>query len=134
MARVVDHSSIEALEDGLRSASDLAAARHFQVIWLLAKGHTIAEGSEVTTFVPRWIEQLIARYNAEGSMALGDRRRHNRRPATVLTPELLERLRERLAEPPLDRRRMGAPNWCVCTGRARSMTRRSTTSSAISKS
>ena len=36
MARVVDHLSLEALEEGLRSASDPTRARHFQVIWLAA--------------------------------------------------------------------------------------------------
>ena len=70
MARVVEHLSIEGVEAGIRSASDPTAARHFQVIWLLAKGHTVAEVSEVTAFVPRWIEQLVARYNADGPCAL----------------------------------------------------------------
>jgi transposase len=102
MARVVDHLSVAELEARFRSAETLTAARHFQAIWLLAKGHTIAEVSEVTAFVPRWIEQLVARYNAEGPAALGDLRRRNAGVATVLKPELLERLRERLADPPPD--------------------------------
>jgi transposase len=102
MARVVEHLSLEDLEAEMCAAADAMAARHFQVIWLLAKGHTIAEVSEVTAFVPRWIEQLVARYNAAGPGALGDLRRHNARMATVLKPELLERLRERLAAPPPD--------------------------------
>ena len=102
MARVVDHLGIDDLEVAMRSASDPKAARHFQVIWLLAKGHTIAETSAVTAFAPRWIEQLIARYNSAGPSALGDLRRYNARTATLLTPELLQRLRERLAAPPGD--------------------------------
>jgi transposase len=102
MAQVVDHLSLEELEAGVRTAADVTAARHFQVIWLLAKGHTIAEVSEVTAFVPRWIEQLVARYNARGPAVLGDLRRHNASVATVLKPELLERLRSRLATPPPD--------------------------------
>jgi transposase len=53
-------------------------------------------------FAPRWVERLLARYNARGPDALGDLRRRNGTSPSVLTPELLERLRERLAEPPPD--------------------------------
>jgi transposase len=52
--------------------------------------------------VPRWIEQLLARYNERGPDALGDLRRRNRGVPRVLRPELLARLRERLADPPPD--------------------------------
>src|SRR5947208_15677233 len=64
MARVAGHLSVEDLEARLRWAQDPTATRHFQVIWLLARGHTIADVAAVTSFVPRWIEQLLARYNA----------------------------------------------------------------------
>src|SRR4029079_13439891 len=93
MARVADHLSVEDLEARLRSARDPTATRHFQVIWLLARGHTIAEVAAVTSFVPRWIEQLLARYNAHGPEALGDLRRRNGGVPSVLHPALLERSR-----------------------------------------
>src|SRR3954449_1804894 len=102
MARVAGHLSVEDLEAGFRSARDPTAARHFQVIWLLARGHTIADVAAVTSFVPRWIEQLLARYNAKGPDALGDLRRCNGGVPSVLKPALLERLRARLAQLPLD--------------------------------
>src|SRR4051812_31624591 len=102
MARVADHLSGEDLEARLRSAQDPTAARHFQVIWLLARGHTIADVAAVTSFVPRWIEQRLARYNAHGPEALGDLRRRNGSAPSVLRPELLARLPERLATPPSD--------------------------------
>src|SRR4051795_8384211 len=102
MARVADHLSVEDLEARLRSAQDPTATRHFQVIWLLARGHTIAEVAAVTSFVPRWIEQLLARYNAHGPEALGDLRRRNGSAPRVLRPALLERLRARLTQPPPD--------------------------------
>src|SRR3954447_24711059 len=66
LARVAGHLSVEDLEAGFRSARDPTAGRHVQVIWLLARGHTIADVSAVTSFVPRWIEQLLARSNADG--------------------------------------------------------------------
>src|SRR3954451_2425048 len=102
MARVAEHLSIAELEERFRTAKDPILARHVQVIWLLAQGHTSAEVSTVTSFVPRWIEQLRARYNAEGFAALGDLRRHNGRAPSLLKPDLLERLRVRLADPPPD--------------------------------
>src|SRR3954466_9209902 len=71
MARVADHLSVEDLEARLRSAQDPTAMRHFQVIWLLARGHTIADVAAVTSFVPRWIEQLLARSNAHGPRGPG---------------------------------------------------------------
>jgi transposase len=102
MARVADHLSVDDLEARLRSAQDPTATRHVQVIWLLARGHTIADVAAVTSFVPRWIEQLLARYNAHGPEALGDLRRRNGSAPSVLRPELLARLPERLATPPSD--------------------------------
>ena len=102
MARVAGHLSVEDLEAGFRSAHDPTAVRHFQVIWLLARGHTIADVAAVTSFGRRWIEQLLARYNAKGPEALGDLRRRNGGVSSVLRPALLERLRARLTQPPPD--------------------------------
>ena len=102
MARVSGHLSVEDLEAGFRSARDPTAVRHFQVIWLLARGHTIAEVAAVTSFGRRWIEQLRARYNAKGPEALGDLRRRNGGVPRGLRPALLERLRARLEAPPPD--------------------------------
>jgi hypothetical protein len=45
------------------SSTDACSARHFQTIWLLAQGHTIEEAAETTCFVPRWIEELLARHD-----------------------------------------------------------------------
>ena len=80
----------------------MTSSRHFQTIFLLAKGHSTREVAEITSFGQRWIEQLLERYNAFGPASLGDLRRDNRGVATVLKPELLERLRVRLSEPPPD--------------------------------
>src|SRR3954471_5255088 len=102
MAQVASHLSITELEERFRTAKDPILARHAQVIWLLAQGHTTAQVSAVTSFGPRWIAQLLARYNAEGVPALGDLRQRNGRAPSVLKPDLLERLRVRLADPPPD--------------------------------
>jgi transposase len=86
----------------LARCSNLPSHLYFQVIWLLARGHTISQVSETTAYGERWIEQLLARYNAEGPEALGDLRRRNGASATILKPGLLAKLRLRLTEPPPD--------------------------------
>ena len=99
---VWDHLSVEELEERFVGCEDASASRHFQVIWLLARGHTISLVSGTTAYGERWIEQLLARYNAEGPEALGDLRRRNGAPATILKPDLLAKLRLRLDDPPPD--------------------------------
>jgi transposase len=100
MAHVGRHLSLEELQAGYRGSGDATLARHYQVIWLLAQGRTCAEVAGLTSFARRWVEQLLERYNAFGPGSLGDRRRRNGATATVLTPEMLEGLRERLKTPP----------------------------------
>ncbi|MGH6934992.1 MAG: helix-turn-helix domain-containing protein [Methylocella sp.] len=102
MATVCEHLSVEELEERYGGCQDATASRHFQAIWLLARGHTISQVSAATAFGERWIEQLLARYNAEGPAALGDLRRRSGASATILRPELPANLRDRLREPPPD--------------------------------
>jgi len=102
MATIAAHLSVEALRERYVSSSNVREARHFHTIWLLAKGHSVGEVAEMTSFGRRWIEQLATRYNAEGAESLGDLRRRNGSSATVLKPELLDKLRLRLKQPPED--------------------------------
>ena len=102
MARVADHLSISDLEQRFRGCPDPVEARHAQAIWLLAQGYTVGATSKVTAFGPRWIEQWVERYNASGLTALANGRRHNGLKPSLLTPEVLEAVRLRLAEPPPD--------------------------------
>ena len=50
MAHVADHLSVSALEQQYRSGTDVTAARHLQTIWLLAKGHEIAEVAATVSY------------------------------------------------------------------------------------
>jgi transposase len=102
MARIVGHLPVEELEARYRTARDVTEARHFQAIWLLAQGRAVLEVAEVLAFVPRWVEQLAQRYNAFGPEALGDRRRRNGKAASLLTPDVLAALAERVMAPPED--------------------------------
>src|SRR5918999_651381 len=100
MARIVEHLPVEELEARYRAARDATEARHLQAIWLLAQGRTVLEVAEVLSFVPRWVTQLAARYNASGPEALGDQRRRNGRAASLLTEEVLAALAARVRTPP----------------------------------
>ena len=102
MARVAAHLSLSELEQHYRAAKEATAARHYQAIWLLAKGHTVPEVAALTSFGRRWLEQLLSRYNDRGPAALGDQRRLNGRAPSILKPELLGRLERRLETPPTD--------------------------------
>src|SRR6185437_2707547 len=102
MAVVAEHLSVAELEERYKASKDVMSSRHFQAILLLAKGHSTGEAAQVTSFGLRWIEQLLERYNAVGPVALGDLRRDNGARARILKPEVLERLRVRLDEPPPD--------------------------------
>ena len=102
MAKVAEHLSLAELQAGYRTSGDAKLARHYQVIWLLAQGRSCAEVAQLTSLARRWVERLLVRYNQFGPSSLGDRRRGNGTQATVLTPAVLEVLRERLKSPPED--------------------------------
>ena len=102
MAEVAKHLSLAELQAGYRDSRAATLARHYQVIWLLAQGRSCAEVAQLTSLARRWVEQLLARYNQFGPSSLGDRRRGNGAKATILTPAVLDVLRERLKSPPED--------------------------------
>jgi hypothetical protein len=43
MAYVAGHLSVAALEERYEACEDVTSSRHFQTIWLLAKGHSTGE-------------------------------------------------------------------------------------------
>lgn len=102
MVQVSGHLSVAELQAGYRGSKDATRARHFQVIWLLAQGHTVVETARLTGFVRRWVEELLVRYNRFGPASLGDRRQGNGTKPRLLTPEILAMLRERVKTPPDD--------------------------------
>ena len=110
MAHIVEHVPVEELERLYRAARDATEARHIQAVWLLAQGRAVLDVAGVLAFAPRWVEALAARHDAHGPDALGDRRRHNGRAASVLTPALLEALAGRLRAPPEGGGRWTGPN------------------------
>ena len=123
MARIVEHLPVEQLEARYRAARDATEARHYQAIWLLAQGRTFLEVAEVLAYVPRWVEELAARYNALGPAALGDQRRRNGRAASLLTEAVLTALAVRVREPPDDGGLWSGPKVAAWMARHLGLTR-----------
>jgi transposase len=94
-------SSFE-LEARYEAAADPVAKSHFHALWLLSWGYDVDEVAELLSFTPRWVRALSKRYNEEGPEALGDQRMHNGTKPTILTPEALAGLKERIKTRPDD--------------------------------
>ena len=90
------------LEARYKGAAEPIAKSHFHALWLLSLGYEVDEIAELLSFSPRWVRALIKRYNEGGAEALGDQRIHNGTKPTILTPDALTALRERIKTPPDD--------------------------------
>jgi hypothetical protein len=63
-------------------------------------GYDIEGVADILSFSPRWVRRCS---NAEGGAeVLGDQRIHNGTKPTILTPEVLAALKERIKAPPDD--------------------------------
>ncbi len=56
----------EELKQRYRNSSDPVERSHYQIIWLLASGKTVAEVSSLTGLGTKWIYKLANRYNQSG--------------------------------------------------------------------
>ncbi len=78
MTTIKAHVSSVELEARYKTAVDLVGKSHFHALWLLSSGYEVGAG------------------------ALGDQRVHNGTKPTILTPEALVALQERIKTPPDD--------------------------------
>jgi len=53
--------------EAYRGEREAVRRSHLQVIWLLLSGEASSSVARVTGFSLRWVEKLVARWNAEGS-------------------------------------------------------------------
>ena len=90
------------LEARYEAAADPIAKSHFHALWLLSSGYEVEEVAELLSFSTRWVRALSKRYNEGGPEALGDRRVDNGTKPTILTPDALAALKERIKTPPDD--------------------------------
>ena len=102
------HLSVAALEQRYREAHEPHERSWWQILWLLAKGHSTRAIAESTGYTRAWIGQIAKRYNEHGSDGM-----HNRRHTTswraprMLSTEQQEELVQALAGPAPD----GAKRW-----------------------
>jgi transposase len=102
MTAIRAHLSVAELEQGYSTATEPIAKSHFHALWLLSRGYDIEETAEVLSFSTRWVRILIKRYNEGGPSQLGDQRANNGTEPTILTPDALGELKQRLQTPPDD--------------------------------
>jgi cytosine/adenosine deaminase-related metal-dependent hydrolase len=71
------HLAAAELERRYLTAKDPHERSWWQILWLLATGHTAAAVAAVTGYSRYWIGQLVRRYNTQGPAAM-----HNRQHTT----------------------------------------------------
>jgi transposase len=99
MTTIREHLSSAELEARYKTAVDPVGKSHFHALWLLSSGYEVDDVAELLSFSSRWLRALVKRYNAGGAEALGDQRIHNGTKPTILTPEALTALKERIKTP-----------------------------------
>ena len=102
MTTIKLHLSTAELERRYEAATEPVAKSHFHALWLLSRGYDLEETAEILSFSTRWVRSLIKRYNEGGPERLGDQRASNGAEPTILTPDALAALRERLQTGPDD--------------------------------
>ena len=102
MAAIKSHLSRAELEGRYETAADPISKSHFHGLWLLSEGLEIDEVAELLSFSTRWVYELVRRYNEGGPDCLGDQRVNNGSEATILTPDALAALKQRIKSPPDD--------------------------------
>lgn len=90
------HLSVEEIEQRYRASHDGIARSHWQIIWLLAQGQSMAASARTTGYSTRWISEVAHRYNAQGAEGLGDQRHTNPGPARLLSAAQQAELRQAL--------------------------------------
>lgn len=102
MTTIEPHLSSIELEQRYETASEPIAKSHFHALWLLSRGYGVDKVADLLSFSTRWVRILIKRYNEGGPDRLGDQRVNNGTEATILTPDALAALKQRLRSPPDD--------------------------------
>src|SRR5215471_18068365 len=93
------HLSVEELGRRYRAAKEPNERTWWQILWLLAQGHTATELSRATGYRAYWIGQIAKRYNEQGPAGMVNRRHTTSyRPPSVLSAELQEESHRLLAD------------------------------------
>lgn len=98
-----NHLSVDELESLFKKTTDSVEKRHWQVLWLVARGKHTDQISDFLGITAHWVRQIVKRYNAQGPDSMRDRRHEHPGPdRALLNDEQLQLLREALQHPPPD--------------------------------
>src|SRR5260370_11984022 len=94
------HLSVDELERRYRTAKEPNERPWWQILWLLAQGHTATELSGAIGYRAYWIGQIAKPYNQQGPAGRRNRRHPSpSRPPPALPPPLHESPRGPLPAP-----------------------------------
>src|SRR5512144_2138339 len=99
---VAAHLGAEELAVRYRAARDPVERSRWQMIWLLVSGRPLGAVAAATGYSPRWIREVVKRYNAKGPDALAAQRHRNTGGAPLLDAAGQAALEEALREPPAE--------------------------------
>src|SRR6478736_391236 len=95
------HLTVEELARRYRAAQEPHERSWWQMLWLVAQGHSARQVAASTGYSAYWIGQLVRRYNREGPEGMRNRARiTSHRQAPLFSAEQQEELREALHSPP----------------------------------
>jgi transposase len=96
--QLVAHLSPEELERRYRHAAEATERSWWQILWLLARGQTVAAVADSTGYSRYWIGQIVRRYNDQGPAGMVNRRHTRaRRAPTLLSSAQIAELCQALA-------------------------------------
>src|SRR3954471_3452011 len=81
------HLSPAELGQRYRAARSPVERSHLQIVWLLCRGRSEREVTQVTGYGRRWVGEVARRYDEGGPDGLGDRRRGNAGARALLGAE-----------------------------------------------
>lgn len=94
--------SIADLEEKYRSSTKAVEKERWRVVWLIKRGMTTKEVSDVTAYNVRRVRHIVARYNEHGDQAMIDKRCDNKGRPPRLGASLQAKLDQALSQPPPD--------------------------------
>lgn len=99
---LVPHRPDEALERRYRRSRDPVARTPWQMLWLVAQGHTCPAVATVQGSSEESVRTIVHRSNADGPTGIGDRRHGNPGQTPLRSPALWDALDQVLATDPPD--------------------------------
>ncbi len=99
---LADHLSTDELARGYRACRDPVERSHWQMVWLVSRGHTCPAAARLLGFRADSVRAVVHRYNDDGPPGLADRRHANPGHPALVPPETRAALRDALAAPPPD--------------------------------